>query len=93
MLSRFAAGSVKSGALGRTSTATSSGSEGDASDVAGSADSGACVGADSCPHATATSVNMLISTIAAGKFNILDAILTVCSSILVQGAPFECSLG
>ena len=86
----LAAGRVKSGAVGRASTSTSSDSVVDTSDVPGP---GAWVGADSCPHATAMNAKTPISMIAATELMIFEMVLTGCSLILVQGVLFECSLG
>ena len=87
MLSRFAAGSVKSGAGGRFETSSTTAAGASEEPVAPVFSTGLV----SCPHATATSVKTPISIVAATKFLIFEMGFMGCSSILVQGAPVGCS--
>lgn len=90
MLSRFAAGRVKSGAVGRFDTSSTAAAGASEELVAMVFSMGGSV---SCPHATVASAKTPISTVAAAEFLNFKMGFMGYSSILVQGAPFECSSG
>ena len=90
MLSRFAAGSVKSGAGGRFETSSTAAAGASEELVAAVFSVGGSV---SCPHATAASAKTPISIVAATKFLIFEMGFMGCSSIPVRGAPVGCSSG